>query len=77
MKKVIALGLVAAFSTATLALADDVTIIKKHTDVDPDTTGSVIVKERQPDVVVKKKVIIKEHHDDDPGLTIKGAVHVD
>jgi hypothetical protein len=75
MKKVIALGLVAAFSTATVALADDVTIIKKHTDVDPDTTGSVVVKERQPDVV-KKKVIIKEKHRD-PGLTIGGTVHVD
>lgn len=74
MKKIIALGLAAVFSSATIALADDVTIVKKHTDVDPDTTGSVVIKERQP--VVKKKVIIKEKHND-PDVTIKGSVHVD
>jgi len=74
MKKVIAIGLAAAFSTATIALADDVTIIKKRTYVDPDTTGSVVIKERKP--VVKKKIIIKEKQDD-PDVTIKGSVHVD
>jgi hypothetical protein len=75
MNKVIALSLVAVFSTASIAAADDVTVIKRHTDVDPDTTGSVVVKERQPDVV-KKKVIVKEKHDD-PSLTIKGKVNVE
>lgn len=72
MNKVIALGLAAAFSTASMALADDVTIIKKHTD--PETTGSIVVKERQP--IVRKKIIIKEKHTE-PSLTIKGAVNVD
>ena len=73
MKKVIALGLLAAFSTATIASADSVTIIKKRTPVDPDTTGSIVVKEH-PDVV-KKKIIIKEKHNE-PNLTIKGTVRV-
>jgi hypothetical protein len=74
MKKIFAICLVAAFSTATLAFADDVTVIKRHTDPDPETTGSIVVKEH-PDVV-KKKVVIKEKHDN-PDLTIKGSVHVD
>ncbi len=73
MKKVIALGLAAAFSSATFALADDVTVIKKHREVDPDTTGSVVIKQRHP--VVKKKVIKEKHND--PDVTIKGSVHVD
>ena len=78
MKKLIALSLLAVFSTASIAAADDVTVIKKHTDVDPDTTGSVVVKERQPDVV-KKKVVIKQHSDDDDdsGVTVKTKINND
>lgn len=71
MKTVIGLGLVAMFSFASIAAADDVTIIKRHTDPDPDTTGSIVLKQRNPDVVVKKKVIIKEN-DDNHGVVIKG-----
>lgn len=79
MKKVIALSLLAVFSAASIAAADDVAVIKKHIDVDPDTTGSVVVKERQPDVV-KKTVIIKKHSDDDDndsGVTVKTKINND
>ncbi|MDB5526161.1 MAG: hypothetical protein JWM58_3924 [Rhizobium sp.] len=77
MKRLIALGLVAAFSTASVAFADDVTIINK---TDPEPTGSVVIKKQQdPDVVVrerKNKIIIKEKRND-PDLVIKGTVNVD
>jgi hypothetical protein len=74
MKKILALGLAAAFSFGTFAAADDITIIKR--DPDPETTGSIVVKERDPDVVVKKKVIIKEKRND-ADLVIKGTVDVE
>lgn len=74
MKKILALGLAAAVSFGTVAVADDVTIIKRDSDV--DTTGSIVVKEREPDVVVKKKIIIKEKRND-PDVVIKGTVNVD
>jgi hypothetical protein len=73
MKKVIALSLAAAFSTASFALADSVTI-----KTDPEPTGSIVVKERQdPDVIIKKrkKIVIKEQ--DDPDVVIKGRVNID
>lgn len=74
MKKVIALASVAAFTTASFALADSVTV-----RTDPEPTGSIVIKERQdPDLIIKqkrKKVVIKEH--DDPDVTIKGSVNID
>ena len=76
-KTAIILGALATLSTATFALADDVTIINRDTD----TTGSIVVKERP---VVKKKIIIREQQPDvvikerrnDPDLVIKGNVDI-
>ena len=75
MKKVIALASVAAFTSASFAFADSVTV-----RTDPEPTGSVVIKERQdPDLIIKKKrnpkIIVKER--DDPDVTIKGTVDVD
>jgi len=76
-KTAIIFGVVAAFSAGSFAAADDVTIIKR----DPDTTGSVVVRERP----VKKKIIIREDTPDvvikekrrNPDLIIKGKVSID
>lgn len=74
MRKILLLGLAGAFSTATFALADSVTI-----KTDPEPTGSVVIKERQdPDIILKKKknkVVIKEQSD--PDLVIKNRVTID
>lgn len=79
MKKiVIATGLAAALSAGSFALADDVTIIDRDTDV--DTTGSIIIKKPKPRVVVKENpaIVVKERSnpkiivkDRDPDLVIK------
>lgn len=79
MKKiVIATGLAAALSVGSFALADDVTIIDRDTDV--DTTGSIIIKKPKPRVVVKENpaIVVKERSnpkiivkDRDPDLVIK------
>jgi hypothetical protein len=76
-KTAIVFGVLAAFSAGSFAAADDVTIIKRDTD----TTGSIVVKERQP----KKKIVIREDSPDvvikekrnDPNLVIKGNISVD
>ena len=79
MKKiVIATGLAAALSAGSFALADDVTIIDRDTDV--DTTGSIIIKKPKPRVVVKENpaIVVKERSnpkiivkDRNPDLVIK------
>ena len=74
MKKTLAIAVAAAFTTASLAYADSVTI--KQTD--PTPTNSIVIKEKQdPDLIIKKKkkVIVKE--DTDPDVTIKGSINVD
>ncbi|UVC11162.1 hypothetical protein IHQ71_11625 [Rhizobium sp. TH2] len=75
-KTAIVFGVLAAFSAGSFAAADDVTIIKR----DPDTTGGIVDKERQP----KQKVIVRESSPDvvikerrDPNLIIKGKVSID
>ena len=79
MKKIaIAVGVAAALSAGSFALADDVTIIDRDTDV--DTTGSIIIKKPRPKIVVKEKpaIVVKERSnpkiivkDRDPDLVIK------
>ena len=79
MKKIaIAVGVAAALSAGSFALADDVTIIDRDTDV--DTTGSIIIKKPKPKIVVKEKpaIVVKERSnpkiivkDRDPDLVIK------
>lgn len=79
MKKIaIAAGLAAALSAGSFALADDVTIINRDTDV--DTTGSIIIKKPKPRVVVRENptIVVKERSDPkivikdrDPDLVIK------
>lgn len=79
MKKIaIAAGLVAALSAGSFAVADDVTIINRDSDV--DTTGSIIIKKPKPRVVVKESpaIVVKERsdpriilNDREPDLVIK------
>lgn len=70
MKKIaIAAGLVAALSAGSFAMADDVTIINRDSDV--DTTGSIIIKKPKPRVVVKESpaIVVKERSD--PRIILK------
>lgn len=79
MKKIaIAAGLAAALSVSSFAVADDVTIINRDTDV--DTTGSIIIKKPKPKVVVRDSptIVVKERsdpkviiRDNDPDVVIK------
>jgi len=75
MKRTFAIALAAAFTTASLAYADSVTIRQ----TDPTPTNSIVIKEKQdPDLIIKKKkknVVIKE--DNDPDIRIKGSINVD
>ena len=70
MKKIaIAAGLVAVLSATSFAVADDVTIINRDTDV--DTTGSIIIKKPKPRVVVRESptIVVKERSD--PKIIVK------
>lgn len=71
MKKTLAIVLAATFTTASLAYADSVTI-----NTDPTPTHSIVVKEKDPDLIIKKKkkVIIK---DNDPDVTMKSRINID
>lgn len=75
MMRIIAVACAATFATASIAVADSVTIHQ----TDPEPTNSVVIKERQdPDVIIKKKrkkVVVQEERD--PDVTIKGSVNID
>lgn len=74
MQKTVVIACAAAFSAASFAYADSVTIHQ----TDPTPTNSVIIKEKQdPDVIIKKKKKIVVKEENDPDLTIKGSVNID
>jgi hypothetical protein len=70
MKKIaMVAGLAAALSAGSFAVADDVTIINRDTDV--DTTGSIIIKKPKLRVVVKESPAIVVKQRSDPKVIIK------
>jgi hypothetical protein len=65
----IAIGLAAALSAGSFALADSVTIIERESDV--DTTGSIIIKKQKPRVVVRESPTIVVRERSEPEVIIR------